>query len=75
MADTGEMTELKSSVVKAYSYDEKTRALKVRFPNGDIHEFSDVGIDKVHTLAGSASPGQFFNERIKGIHQGKKVSS
>ncbi len=74
MADDDGMTPIDSSVVKGYSYNPDSRELRVRFPNGDIHQYEDVPIEKVHTLAGAESPGRYFNEKIRGIHLSKKVS-
>lgn len=68
-----EMTPLDSSAVKGFSYDADARKLRIKFPNGSVHEYDDVSPEKVHTLAGSDSAGRYFNEKIRPHHESRKV--
>ncbi len=67
------MTPVKSSMLAGFHHDPDTRVLTVEFNNGQRYQYTDVGIDKVATMAESASPGSFFNSRVKGLHPGTKL--
>lgn len=72
------LTPLKSSMLAGYHHDPATGKLTVQFKDADgkpgaVWDHDDVGVDKVVTMTGAISPGRFFNDRIKGIHSGRKV--
>ena len=73
MAKSRELTPIESSMFDAHHYDPDTRKMTVRFKNGLLYEYDDVPIDKHATFTESASPGRYFNERIKPNHIGRKV--
>lgn len=58
---------LTSSMLRAVSYDETNRQLRVRFSNGTIYRYYDVPIDVVETLLDppDTSHGRYFNETIR----------
>ena len=69
-----EFTPIESSMLSGVHYDPATRALTVKYKKtGAVYQYSDVGIDKIETLTGAASPGTFFNQHIKDKHAGKKL--
>lgn len=68
-----EFTPIESSMLEAIHHDPNTRILTVKYKNGSTYEHSDVGADKVEALRGAASPGTFFNKKIRNNHPGKKV--
>lgn len=63
----------RSSFLAGMHHDPSTGALHVQFKNGDVWKHSDVGMDKAVTFQGALSPGSFYNDRIKGNHEGVKV--
>lgn len=75
MAKIPELTPIKSSMFDGHHYDPNTRVMTVQFKNGAVHQFEDVGIEKHTAFTESASPGRYFNERIKGNHIGRKVEN
>lgn len=74
MAQIPELTPIKSSMFTGHHYDPDSRVMTVQFTNGAVHQYDDVPIDKHATFTESASPGRFFNEKIKPNHIGRKVS-
>ena len=69
-----EMMPIESSMFSHHHYEPNTRKMTVRFKNGLLYEYDDVGIDKHTAFTENASPGRYFNERIKGNHVGRKVT-
>ena len=72
------LTPLDSSMLAGYAHDPDSRDLTIQYKDGDgkptsTWVYEDVGADKVHTMVNSQSPGRYFNDRIKGIHNGYKV--
>ncbi len=74
MAKPPELTPIKSSMFTGQHYDGNTRKLTVQFTNGAVHEYDDLPIEKHEAFVGNASPGRYFNSRIKPNHIGRKVS-
>lgn len=74
MSKLPELTPIKSSMFAGQHYEPNTRKLTVQFTNGAVHEYDDVPMDKYETFIAGASPGRFFNDRIKPNHIGRKVS-
>lgn len=69
-----DLTPIESSMFSHHGYDPDNRKMTVRYKNGAVWEYDDVGIDKHATFTGSASPGKYFNDKIKNNHAGRKVS-
>jgi hypothetical protein len=74
MSKPPDLTPIESSMFSAHHYDPNSRKMTVRYKNGAVWEYGDVGIDKHEAFTGNASPGRFFNEKIKPNHIGRKVS-
>lgn len=74
MTKPPELTPIESSMFSHHAYDPNTRTMTVRYKNGALWQYDDVGMDKHATFAQNASPGRYFNERIKPNHIGRKVS-
>jgi hypothetical protein len=47
--------------------------MTVQFKNGSVFEYDEVPADKHATFAQNASPGGYFNRRIKPYHSGRAV--
>ncbi len=74
MSDLPSFTPIKSSMFSAQHYDPNSRVLTVQFKNGAVHQYDDVPADKHFAFVGAASPGRYFNDKIKNNHLGRKVS-
>ena len=57
-----------------YHYDPTTSTLHVEFSNGAVYRVDDVPIDKAEAFTGSASPGSFYNSKIRSNHVAVKVT-
>ena len=73
MTKTPELDPIESSMFDAHHYDPNTRKMTVRFKNGLLYEYDDVPAEKHEAFTGNASPGKFFNDKIKNNHMGRKV--
>lgn len=62
-----------SSVIKAAGHDPATGKMRVHLHNGNTYEYGDVPLEKFAAFTGAASPGQYWNKRIKGAHGQRKV--
>ena len=69
-----QMTPIESYMLSGHHYDPNTRVMTVQFKNGAIHEYHDVSIEKHTAFTGALSPGNYFNQRIKSNHIGRKLS-
>lgn len=56
-----------------HAYDPNSRTMTVRFKNGLLYRYDDVPIEKHAAFTESASPGRYFNERIKPNHAGRQL--
>jgi hypothetical protein len=74
MTKIPELTPIESSMFSHHHYDGDTRKMTVRFKNGLMYEYDDVPAEKHAAFTENASPGRFFNEKIKPNHVGRKVS-
>lgn len=56
-------------MLRAVSYDEKSRELRVRFSNGGIYRYYAVPPDIVESLLEppDGSPGRFFNDNVRDV--------
>lgn len=59
---------LKSSNLRAVSYDEDERTLTVYFVNGNSYEYADVPKSVYDALINASSAGRYFNRFIKGVY-------
>lgn len=62
-----------SSVIAAAGHDPATSTMRVKLHNGKVYEHADVPLEKFAAFTGAASPGTFWNKRIQGKHETKKV--
>lgn len=79
MPKTPDLTPIDSSMIHGVHHDPDSRDLTVQYKGADGQPtdtwvYEDVGVDKAHTLLNSQSPGRYFNDRIKGVHTGYKIS-
>lgn len=65
---------MNSSVFDAHHYDPATNRLTLRFKTGKVWQYDDVPMEKAVAFAGSASPGRYFADRIKGYYPGTEVA-
>ena len=64
--------EVKSSYIKAVTYDEKTELLKVKFKKGAVFSYQGVPKDTFDNLMLAPSIGAFFAHEIRGVYRFKK---
>ena len=57
-----------STVIQAQAYDPTTRKLRVQLHSGKVYDYHDVSLEKYAAFTGAASPGAFWNSKIKGFH-------
>lgn len=62
-----------SSMLAAHGHDPETGKLRVQFKNGATYEYDGIPLEKYAAFTGAASPGSFFNKRIKDAYPGRKV--
>ncbi len=62
-----------SSVIKAQGYDPATGKLRVELHSGKTYEYTDVSVDKYAAFTGAASPGAFWNAKIKSGHPHREI--
>jgi hypothetical protein len=67
------LTPIKSSAIVAHGHDPETGKMQVQLHNGKIYEYDDVGLDKYAAFTGAASPGSFWNSRIKPHHNHREI--
>jgi lysyl-tRNA synthetase class 2 len=67
MADDEPWHILSSSVLRAVSYNESSRELRVRFTNGSVYRYHRVPPRVAATLLDppDSSSGRYFNETIR----------
>lgn len=68
------MVPIESSMLKSHGYDPESRKLRIQFHSGAVYEHEGVPLEKYAAFTGAASPGKFFNSKIKGAHKGAKIS-
>lgn len=75
MTDTDNegFTPITSSLIDGHRYDPNTRVLTVRLKNGLKYAHDDVPIEKHTAMVENASPGGYWNRKIKANHPGRKV--
>lgn len=66
-------TPIESTMLEGFHHDPDSRVLTVKYRNGATYQHDDVGAEKVEALQGAASPGRFFNDKIRNNHPGRKI--
>lgn len=54
-----------SSVIRSYSYDERTRSLDVMFVSGLRYRYADVPREVAEDFGAAPSLGVYFNDHIR----------
>lgn len=67
------LTPIKSSAIQAHGHDPATGKMRVQLHNGKIYEYDDVPLEKYAAFTGAASPGSFWNSRIKSAHVHREI--
>lgn len=62
-----------SSVIKSQAYDPETATLRVELHSGKTYDYEGVSLEKYAAFTGAASPGAFWNSRIKSGHNHSEV--
>jgi hypothetical protein len=62
-----------SSTADALGYDETKKILRVWFTTGNIYDYAGVSKTKFKNLLNASSIGEYFNKKIKGFYNYKKV--
>lgn len=68
------LTPIQSSAIKAAGYDPSTGKMQVQTHRGKIYEYDGVSLEKYAAFTGAASPGSFWNSRIKSGHQHRDIT-
>lgn len=61
-----------SSVITGHGYDMDSRTLVVSFKGGNTYTHEDVPPEKYAALTGAASPGGYYNKKIRNQHPAQK---
>jgi hypothetical protein len=61
--------ELQSSNLRRCSYDIETGMLQIQFNSGKTYTYQEVPASVYNGLLEASSPGQFFNQNIKGVYE------
>lgn len=70
---TMKMHPITSSAIRAHGHDPATGKMRVELHNGKTYDYSDVSLEKYAAFTGAASPGAFWNKRIKGGHMAHEI--
>lgn len=62
-----------SSMITAAGYDEERQALRVKFKNGKVFEYSGVTLEEKKSLLAAESFGAYFSRFIKPEHDAKPI--
>jgi hypothetical protein len=62
-----------SSVIAGHGYDQATGKLRVKLHSGKTYDYDGVSIEKYAAFTGAASPGSFYNSKIKANHNHTEV--
>lgn len=73
MSRVPDLTPIESSMFSGHHYSPETREMTVQFKNGAVHVYSDVPMEKHAAFTENASPGRYFNDRIKSIYASRKI--
>jgi hypothetical protein len=68
-----DMHPVQSSMANAVGYDRDRALLQIEFSNGAVYQYQDVGEETWESLCDSHSPGQFFNQAIKGSYSSRRL--
>ena len=68
-----ERAPVKSSNIKAIGYDAATQTLEVEFHGGAVWLYSGISAEVHAEIAKAESVGRWFNARIKGKFEGKRI--
>ena len=64
---------VESSNIKGVGYDPSTRALRVQFSSGQVHQYEDVPPETHAAFMASESKGKHFHANIKSAFKSSKV--
>ena len=68
------MEPIESSAITHHGYDTETGKMRVRTHSGKTYEYDGVSLEKYAAFTGAASPGAFWNSRIKSGHQVREIA-
>jgi KTSC domain len=71
--ETIDMHSVQSTMANAVGYDRDRALLQIEFSNGAVYQYEDVGEEAWEELCDTHSPGQFFNQAIKGQYRSRRV--
>lgn len=63
-----------SSQIALVAHDLEQMMLLVQFVNNSVYEYQQVSVDIANGFRGALSPGQYFNQNIKGKFSYKRVA-
>lgn len=68
-----QLTQLRSSNLRAAGHEPATNLLAVHFTNGSVFHYKDVPSDVASKLLQADSPGKYFAAEIRGKYPAEKV--
>jgi hypothetical protein len=68
-----DMHSVQSTMANAVGYDRDRALLQIEFSNGAVYQYENVGEEAWEELCDTHSPGQFFNQEIKGQYRSRRV--
>lgn len=66
---------VESTMAKSLGYDENCKLLQVEFQSGAVYQYQDVDEETWDAFRLAKSPGQFFNQEIKGNYCSQRKRS
>ncbi|RIK43622.1 MAG: KTSC domain-containing protein [Chloroflexi bacterium] len=67
-------TPVSSSHLAAIGYDPVQQTLEIEFQNGSVYRYYSVARQSYDELMAAASPGAYFNTRIKRRHAYRRIN-
>jgi hypothetical protein len=64
---------MKSSIIKALTYDPTTKELTVHFHTGAVYLYQDVSAQRMRALREAKSVGAYFCRYIKDVYEFRRI--
>ncbi len=68
-----ERQEVTSSQIHSIGYDPKAKVLEVEFNRGPVYDYYGVSPARYRQLMAASSHGTYFNEKIRGTYDYRRV--
>lgn len=68
--EIGDLTEFKSSALKAAGWDEEDGTFSILFSSGKVYDYEDVPEKIWNDFRAADSQGRYYAKNIKGVYLG-----